>query len=110
MDARDHQSPHIHPAGWLSGVYYASVPKSIADGDPAHSGWLELGTPPSDLPPPERPLIRRFRPEPGLLVLFPSYLYHRTIPFEDDSPRISIAFDIEPVRDAGRIGAPDSVD
>ena len=99
MEARDYQAAHFHPAGWLSGVYYAAVPKAITYGDPGHRGWLELGMPPSDFPPPERPLIRRFMPEPGLLVLFPSYHYHRTIPFEDDSPRISIAFDIEPVRE-----------
>jgi hypothetical protein len=38
------------------------------------------------------------RPVEGLLVLFPSYLYHRTIPFEGDAPRISVAFDFVPAR------------
>jgi uncharacterized protein (TIGR02466 family) len=32
------------------------------------------------------------RPQPGLLVLFPSWLYHFVHPTESDSPRISIAF------------------
>ena len=35
-----------------------------------------------------------YRPEPGAVVLFPSYLYHRTIPFRSDQQRISIAFDV----------------
>jgi hypothetical protein len=33
-------------------------------------------------------------PYEGLMVLFPSYFYHRTIPFEGDSARISLAFDV----------------
>ncbi|MCW5581951.1 MAG: hypothetical protein KIS72_11480 [Luteimonas sp.] len=36
------------------------------------------------------------RPEEGTMLLFPSYFYHRTLPFEDESPRISIAFDVLP--------------
>ncbi len=31
------------------------------------------------------------------MVLFPSYFYHRTIPFESDEQRISIDFDVMPV-------------
>ena len=38
----------------------------------------------------------RIRPTEGLLVLFPSYLFHRTIPFSGDGTRISIAFDVIP--------------
>jgi hypothetical protein len=34
------------------------------------------------------------RPEEGLMLLFPSYMYHRTIPFAGDGTRISIAFDV----------------
>jgi len=32
-----------------------------------------------------------------MLVLFPSYFYHRTEPFESQDQRISIAFDIVPL-------------
>ena len=34
------------------------------------------------------------QPEPGLMILFPSYFYHHTIPFHTDETRISIAFDL----------------
>ncbi len=34
------------------------------------------------------------RPEEGLMFLFPSYFYHRTVPFESEQPRVSISFDI----------------
>ena len=30
------------------------------------------------------------------MLLFPSYLYHHTIPFESAGTRISIAFDVLP--------------
>ena len=32
------------------------------------------------------------RPTPGLLVMFPSWLYHFVHPMASDTPRISIAF------------------
>ena len=30
------------------------------------------------------------------MLLFPSYIYHRTVPFEGAETRISIAFDVVP--------------
>jgi hypothetical protein len=42
------------------------------------------------------PEVQTIRPEEGMLVLFPSYFYHRTIPFESTEERISIAFDAVP--------------
>ena len=37
---------------------------------------------------------RLIKPVEGSMVLFPSYFYHRTVPFEADEVRISIAFDV----------------
>jgi hypothetical protein len=38
------------------------------------------------------------RPEPGLLALFPAYLWHGTVPFsgDPDDTRLTIAFDVVP--------------
>jgi hypothetical protein len=36
------------------------------------------------------------KPEPGKLVLFPSYMWHGTAPFGGDQPRLTIAFDLIP--------------
>jgi hypothetical protein len=33
-----------------------------------------------------------------MLLLFPSYFYHRTLPFRSAEQRISIAFDVVPKR------------
>jgi len=91
-----HQVAHLHPEAWLSGVYYVALP---ADGmGPGHGedGWLELGCPPEQAVCQTPPPIRRIEPRPGLLVTFPSFVPHRTIPFAAASARISIAFDVFP--------------
>jgi hypothetical protein len=36
------------------------------------------------------------KPEPGRLVLFPSYMWHGTAPFSGDAERLTIAFDLLP--------------
>ena len=92
-----HQIPHIHQEAWLSGVYYPQLPAAVSAGD-GPAGWLELGD--ADRPFPRRlePRVMRVRPVEGLLVLFPSYFYHRTLPFEGDGTRISVAFDLVPGR------------
>lgn len=89
-----HQTPHIHPSGWLSGVFYVDIP-SPKDDD-SKSGWIEFGCLPQDVPLHARPLTHIHRPQAGELVLFPSYFFHRTLPLLEDKTRISIAFDIVP--------------
>ncbi|MFQ3583743.1 MAG: TIGR02466 family protein [Cyanobacteriota bacterium] len=96
MLSQGHQIPHVHPSARLSGVYYVQVPQSVG-ADPADpSGWLEFGAYPERFPvaSPQHSLVRRVQPQPGLLVLFPSHLWHRTLPFVGTEPRISIAFDL----------------
>ncbi len=92
-----YQLSHIHRDGWISGVYYAAVPESVRSEDTdGLGGCLELGRPPeafcgtTDFP------TMIIRPRPGRLNLFPSYLWHRTLPYEEDQERICIAFDIRP--------------
>ncbi|MEM7223439.1 MAG: tetratricopeptide repeat protein [Pseudomonadota bacterium] len=96
LEAEGHQLPHIHPTAWLSGVYYAEVPEVVGREAERQAGWIEFGRP----GPPHRttvlPPLKTVQPEEGLMVLFPSYLYHRTIPFEGDGRRISVAFDLIP--------------
>lgn len=95
LEAGGHQAAHIHPLGWLSGVYYLQVP---ADMDPGgvQAGSIEFGAPPERFLVSRPPTVRRIAPRPGRLVLFPSYFYHRTLPFAVRERRISIAFDVVP--------------
>lgn len=95
---------HLHPGGWLSGVYYIRVP-SGASADGAGPGCIEFGPPmalqrlrPGHLP------IWRHRPREGHLLLGPSHYAHRTIPSGLDEFRISFAFDVVPRREEGGVG------
>ena len=84
-------SNHVHPEGFVSSALYVAVPPSVASG-PAGPGFLALGQPPAelglDLPP-----LQTLRPIPGQLVLFPSTMWHGTIPFETGE-RLTVAFDV----------------
>jgi len=97
LDDQGHQVPHAHPSGWVSGVLYVVLPGTIDAGDTAHAGWIEFGRPPDEIPLSVQPQVQLLAPERGMMVLFPSYLYHRTIPVRAAGPRISIAFDARPI-------------
>jgi uncharacterized protein (TIGR02466 family) len=97
LQAGGRQIAHTHPLAWLSGVYYPQLTDSIRSGS-SRGGWLEFGEPDHAFPARMSAPIVGVRPEEGLLVLFPSYMYHRTIPFEGDGTRISVAFDLVPAK------------
>ena len=80
---------HIHPAGWLSSAFYVALPESMGAGD---EGWLTLGAPQAELGLDLAP-FRKIEPKPGRLVLFPSTMWHGTIPFAAGE-RLSVAFDV----------------
>ena len=87
-------SPHNHELGWVSGVYYLQVPikNNSSEGDIKFS--LEHPKfPISNLEFPKKLVTTK----DSRLILFPSSLYHQTIPFSDDVTRICIAFDMQPV-------------
>jgi len=94
MDTEGHQLPHIHPAAWLSGVYYVELPETLGRGGEDVAGWIEFGLAPDELRTSDQAAVRLFQPAEGRMYLFPSFLYHRTIPFGGDARRISIAFDL----------------
>ena len=85
---------HIHPAGWISSCYYVRLPKVVED-EGARQGWIKFGEPALDLQFSD-PVRRAIQPVPGRLVLFPSYMWHGTNPFEDEAVRTTIAFDVVP--------------
>jgi uncharacterized protein (TIGR02466 family) len=97
LEGRGYQTPHIHPSAWLSGVYYVQVPDIVRDGDPDQAGWIEFGRPGDEYHWTAPPPLRAIKPEPGLMVLFPSYFFHRTIPVAAAGTRISVAFDVLPL-------------
>ncbi|MES2905353.1 MAG: putative 2OG-Fe(II) oxygenase [Pseudomonadota bacterium] len=89
-----HHVPHFHSEGWMSSAYYARLPER-SEGASPNEGWIEFGRPPPvfklDLPP-----RRLVEPKEGKLVLFPSYMWHGTIPF-GAGERLTAAFDYQPL-------------
>lgn len=88
-----YHAPHVHPQGWLSSACYIDLPAAVDAG--GREGWIGFGAPPFACATPTPP--EHFeKPEPGKLVLFPSYMWHGTVPFGGDQPRLTIAFDLVP--------------
>jgi hypothetical protein len=81
---------HIHPEGWISSCYYVALPPAVEDTKGA--GLDKFGEPAWTSPLKDR---RRAFSRVGRLVLFPSYMWHGTIPFHDAHPRTTIAFDAQ---------------
>ncbi|MGI9330565.1 MAG: 2OG-Fe(II) oxygenase family protein [Gammaproteobacteria bacterium] len=96
LDAGGHQAPHQHPLGFVSGVYYLSLPADMQAAG-SQAGWLEFGCLPERLASQAPPPARAVQPVPDGLVIFPSYFWHRTLPFTSAESRISIAFDAVPL-------------
>ena len=90
-----HHVSHVHHEGWMSSAYYARLPDHGRTEPGSHEGWIQFGVPPEnygiELPP-----RRIVEPRPGRLVLFPSYMWHGTIPFQSGD-RLTAAFDFQPL-------------
>lgn len=89
-----YHTSHIHQTGWLSGVIYL---KTINHPD-SDEGAIEFGLHGYDFPIIDKNYPRKIhRPKRGDIVLFPSSLFHRTIPFKMDTERSTIAFDLKAI-------------
>jgi tetratricopeptide (TPR) repeat protein len=88
LNRQGFHADHVHPEGWLSSAFYVRLPDARGG-----EGWLTFGQPGT----PTRPGLEPeyfIRPEPGMLVLFPSYMWHGTVPFAADETRLTCAFDV----------------
>jgi uncharacterized protein (TIGR02466 family) len=91
--AGDFNQMHTHPGATWSGVYYVDDGQSdlaaegtairLSDPNPARTNIFFPELSASDI---------TFRPQPGLMILFPSYVPHSVPPHRGDRPRLSIAF------------------
>ena len=88
---------HTHPGCVWSGVYYVGTGKS--DPNNPTSGRLELQDPRAAVEMmalPEAPFGQPvlIDPEPGMMVVFPSWLRHMVHPFAGEGERITIAWNM----------------
>jgi uncharacterized protein (TIGR02466 family) len=94
-------APHSHPSFAMSGTYYVSIPSDNVSISPdAHSGVFEFLDPRTNAAAISIEGAACFnpgvilKPKAGLLMIFPSYLRHWVHPNEEESERVSIAFNI----------------
>jgi tetratricopeptide (TPR) repeat protein len=87
---------HVHPRGWISSAFYVDLPDDMTGAD-GQEGWLAFGEP-GMITTPSLHTQHVVRPEPGKLVLFPSYFWHGTVPFHSEQTRLTVAFDVVPER------------
>jgi hypothetical protein len=92
-----HHTNHVHPRGWISSACYVELPDIMTDSQ-SQDGVLTFGEP-SIRTTPALPAEYSVRPRVGMLVLFPSYFWHGTVPFSSNQPRLTVAFDAVPDRE-----------
>ncbi|MFZ5617984.1 MAG: 2OG-Fe(II) oxygenase family protein [Pseudomonadota bacterium] len=84
---------HVHPQGWLSSASHLRFPAAKDTDD--KSGWLTFGEP--GIPTSPKLSAEHFvRPQKGVMVVFPSYMWHGTVPFSGETTRLTIAADSVP--------------
>lgn len=88
LNRQGYHTDHVHPEGWLSSAFYVRTPQGQG-----REGWLKFGEPGTPTSPALGP-EHWVQPEPGMLVLFPSYMWHGTAPFLTDGTRLTCAFDL----------------
>lgn len=90
---------HNHAGATWSGVYYASTGEENDPAIPPDSGTIEFLDPrmaPALVPLPGPPTSKdlMMKPVPGLMLVFPGWLYHAVNLHSGDSERISVAFNV----------------
>ncbi|MBS3964975.1 MAG: tetratricopeptide repeat protein [Methylomonas sp.] len=93
MNKGGYLTSHIHEEGWISGCVYLKLPEK----NNGHEGSFEYSTDGDDYPRLHDDFPRHIVDQQvGDLVLFPSSLFHRTLPFHSDQERVCVAFDVKP--------------
>lgn len=95
LDSSGYHTNHLHPQGWISSCYYVALPQAVAD-EEKKAGWIRFGQPDFESSHFDLGAQQAVQPRVGRLVLFPSFMWHGTVPFEDESPRLTVAFDVLP--------------
>jgi uncharacterized protein (TIGR02466 family) len=88
----DFNTMHTHPGATWSGVYYVDHGQSSGDAEGTAIQLFDPCPTRTGVFFPELPSATfLFKPEPGLMILFPSYVPHAVPPLQGEHPRISIA-------------------
>lgn len=104
-----HHTMHTHPNSLISGVFYYGEPAPNTPAIKFHkmTGGMNVNQLQAKTKPDKRPSKFAWDTfsvqfEPGLLVLFPSYLFHSVPMNESDKIRSSVAFNVVPKNNLGQ--------
>jgi tetratricopeptide (TPR) repeat protein len=93
LRAGGRHTDHVHPGGCVSSALHIVVP-GATPGSP-RAGWLRFGA--AHLGAGLSLAAEHWvEPQPGRVVLFPSWMWHGTEPFTGAGERLTIAFDVQP--------------
>jgi tetratricopeptide (TPR) repeat protein len=96
LHSSGYHANHTHPRGWISSACYIELPDCMSN-DRSEEGVLTFGEP-GIATTPKLGAEYSVRPQVGLLVLFPAYFWHGTVPFRSNQARLTVAFDAVPDR------------
>ena len=94
LDPGGFHSGHIHPHSVISGTYYAQVPDGAASlkfEDPRLPMMMAAPMRDADAPREMRNFVY-LAPEPGMMLMWESWLRHEVVRNQSDAPRISVSF------------------
>ena len=96
IDSGGNLDAHNHKEGWLSGSFYLSLPKS--EGEGKDDGKIAFSYDGPKYPSGGRVSEQRVADiKTRDICMFPSSLFHHTVPFRSEEERISFAFDVKPI-------------
>lgn len=104
LDRGGYQAPHGHPDSLFSGVVYLQVPEPECVPGQEHApgslcfygDGVRADGASEEAAGAHRTATFSILPRRGDLILFPSYLWHGTVPFSMAGPRICLAFNVVP--------------
>lgn len=88
-----YQRTHVSRHGWISAIYYVSVPDVEPERD-ARDGWLKLGQVPHSDPNSAPDCL--VQPRAGRLVLFPTSFWRGVNPLTTAASQLAISFEAIP--------------
>ena len=91
LKQQGYQKQHNHPLGWLSGVIYLKTVPPLKNNE----GSIEFNLN-GDIYSDKNSAKKIHEPKTGDIILFPSSLFHKTIPFSTNTDRIIVSFDLMP--------------
>jgi uncharacterized protein (TIGR02466 family) len=87
--------PHLHPNALFSGVYWIKTPKNSGNlmlYEPRPGAQCNMPNRKKGKVPPELWREVHYTPKPGMIVMFPAWLWHEVQPNRSQDIRVSVSF------------------